>query len=418
MNIPRMRPVLIISVLLVGAFVLWRSEFVQLILGNWSFTESVEDRGSYFRLKVKLAYKGEPQDFDIVVGCNVRNIRYKDGSGTYEAGLVPTVYGRAMSDGKAVVIRPPDACGGETTANGKVPADFMPVIIVYDDAKTLGFGTAYISDEAYESPLSLMKFDGATIESATRAEFDQFRKDGPPNAVTRESYHSIQSDTVMKEFGVRRVWPAFGRTCFAMKRFKIPASERARFAKYWPPDRPRYWGIASYEQRSEMMRGFPRELLERDDGGPQNKRDVFSGAEGMADRGVANRNKGGTLYRNGYPPSFYPASSGLSAEKWDDDPDKNPNSAKGRSEYLISQVDVLEGAHRGFAYCYIPPGQIISGELSGYLSKTAKLVSRVDGEEVSGVERWWMRPALELYEKDEFIFVLDKLYLDSMRGDV
>jgi hypothetical protein len=31
-----------------------------------------QDRGTYYRLKVKLAYKGEQQDFDIVVGCSCR----------------------------------------------------------------------------------------------------------------------------------------------------------------------------------------------------------------------------------------------------------------------------------------------------------------------------------------------------------
>jgi hypothetical protein len=44
------------------------------------------DRSTYYRLKVKLAYKGEPQDFDIVVGCNVRQIFYKEGGNSYEAG--------------------------------------------------------------------------------------------------------------------------------------------------------------------------------------------------------------------------------------------------------------------------------------------------------------------------------------------
>ena len=83
----------LVAALLVGAAVL-RSDVGQALFGRWSYTKSVEvDRGTYFRLKVKLTYKGEPQDFDIVVGCNVRRITYKDGSGTYEAGLIPSVFG-------------------------------------------------------------------------------------------------------------------------------------------------------------------------------------------------------------------------------------------------------------------------------------------------------------------------------------
>jgi hypothetical protein len=84
----------------IGCGFLLQSDRVQLLLGRWSFTKSiVRDTGTYYRLKVKLTYWGTPQDFDIVVGCNVRQINYKDGSNTYEVGLVPTVFGRRMYDG-------------------------------------------------------------------------------------------------------------------------------------------------------------------------------------------------------------------------------------------------------------------------------------------------------------------------------
>ncbi|WP_126256376.1 hypothetical protein [Bradyrhizobium sp. LVM 105] len=50
------------------------------LLGNWNFTKSVErDNSIYYRLKVRLTYKGEPQNFDIVVGCNVKQTNYMDG---------------------------------------------------------------------------------------------------------------------------------------------------------------------------------------------------------------------------------------------------------------------------------------------------------------------------------------------------
>jgi hypothetical protein len=96
----------ILVVVVVTGFLALRSETGQMLLGDRSFVRSIaDDRGTYYRLKVKLTYNGEPQDFDIVVGCNVRRITYKDGSGTYEAGLIPTVFGRRMSDGKGLVVR-------------------------------------------------------------------------------------------------------------------------------------------------------------------------------------------------------------------------------------------------------------------------------------------------------------------------
>jgi hypothetical protein len=92
---------------------------------------------------------------------------------------VPTVFGRRMSDGKGLVIRPPTACRGETNANGEVQPDLLPIIVVLDEADILDFGIVYLSEDAYESPLSAPKFSGATIEKATRAEFDKFRRTQP-----------------------------------------------------------------------------------------------------------------------------------------------------------------------------------------------------------------------------------------------
>jgi len=204
-----------------------RSETGQLLLGHWSFVRSIaQDEGTYYRLKVKLTYKGEPQDFDIVVGCNVRRITYKDGSGTYEAGLIPTVFGRRMSDGKGLVVRPPNACQGETTANGRIRQDLMPIIVVYDDAETLDFGTAYMSDDAYDSPISVLSFGGATIERASRRDFDEFRRTHS-NLVSRESYWSSAPDDVLRRLKLARAPAPWAHVCEGYERFRVPEAARA-----------------------------------------------------------------------------------------------------------------------------------------------------------------------------------------------
>ena len=56
---------LLLAIGLLILAILSRTEIGQTLFGRNS------DHGNYFRLKVKVAYKGEPQDFDIVVGCNV-----------------------------------------------------------------------------------------------------------------------------------------------------------------------------------------------------------------------------------------------------------------------------------------------------------------------------------------------------------
>jgi hypothetical protein len=104
------------------------------------------DGGPFFRLKVELWYKGERQDFDIVVGCSVP--AYHSRKVTWYV-MVPEVFGRKMSDGKALVVRAPRACNGETTANSRVQPDLLPLVAVFDDAETLSFGTAYLSEDAY-----------------------------------------------------------------------------------------------------------------------------------------------------------------------------------------------------------------------------------------------------------------------------
>lgn len=400
----------------------WVADGGRALFGGWSFTESARfDRSTYFRLKVKLDYKGKPQDFDIVVGCNVLDIDYKDGSNTHEAGLVPTVYGRRMSDGKGLVIRPPDACDGETTANGKVPADFMPLIIVYDNADTLGFGTAYISDEAYESPLSVLKFGNATIEPATRAEFVEFRKNGTPNLVSRASYFGIQPDGVLEKRGLVRVWPPFGLICHAYKRFRVPESLKSEVRKVWQADRPDYWRPLEIADTDLLVGLILRSEPQRDDGGPGRSRESYSGDEFMDAQGIANRDGGGTLRSGKYPPSFYPVSSEISADKWERYPGSDSKLIADRREVIVNQVDFLESQARGFAYCYADPGFVMDGELANLLSRNIDLVARVDDRAVAGGARGWRNASSNLngfFERDEYVFVVFQIDIQSVRGDV
>jgi len=165
------RWIVAIVLLTVGLLSVFRAfgEQASPLPGRGSFTKSFEaksagdDRATYYRLKVNLAYKGEPLDFDIVVGCNVRITTYKDNDRTVEVGVAPMAFGLKMKDGHGVVVRPPEACRGETTENGKVPKTLLPLIVTYENADAPWFGIAYASEDAYDSPRSELKFFGATI---------------------------------------------------------------------------------------------------------------------------------------------------------------------------------------------------------------------------------------------------------------
>lgn len=420
-----MRPSLIAAALLL-LVALWATmtDAGRALTGSWSFTKWARvDRGTYFRLKVDVTYRGEPQRFDIVVGCNALDIAYKDGSSTREVGLVPTVYGRRMKDGKGLVVRVPDACDGETTANGKVPAEFIPVMVVFDDAETLGFGTAYMADEAYDSPRSLMKFGRATVEKATRAEFVTFRKDGPLNLVTHEQYHSAQPSDIVAKMGLKKVYPAFGRSCWSYARALIPEEARPLVRKYWPANRPKYWIIPEYQTLAELREQLIAFKFTRDDGwSPKLKGGGWPGSE-QPSYGALHR-KGSILiggaFGRSYAPSFYPVSTDIMEARWPRDPSLWADYVASLTRPNFLNIEVAGTANRGFAYCYQSPISFPLPAWFGILNSKERTFT-VDGIPIAGMKKPWtafLEPSMNIFEDDKFMFGFHNFYLESTRGDV
>ena len=107
---------------------------------------------------------------------------------------------------------------------GQVPQNFMPVIIVYDNADTLDFGKAYVSDDAYDGPLSELTYDSTVISVSDRTAWEEFRKSGPKNVVTREKYWTGAIGPMTAELGVGNTRPRFANNCTEAKRFKFQKS--------------------------------------------------------------------------------------------------------------------------------------------------------------------------------------------------
>jgi hypothetical protein len=391
------------------------------------FVKSIEeDHDTYYRLKVKLTYWGTPQDFDIVVGCNVKQIFYKDGGTTYEAGLVPTVFGRQMYDGKGLVIRPPDACKGQTTANRMVPADFLPLIVVYDNADTLDFGVAYLSDDAYENPLSVLGFGGASIDKATRDEFDAFRR-AQPNLVTRESYWGRAGDEVLKRMKLTRPARPWAYSCETYKRFRIPEELRPFVREHWPDGNPHYWQIMNGQALGQFEFSIThRSLLQSDrKDDPVRPFGSFGPANG-ADSGLMRRNGGGliTLYPSkpisstAVSPAFYPVANEF-RHPWPADPKERTAYLAGLDKIAVADLDFRGGFTKGFAYCFthwVPSAE--RGVPEWMASK--RIIGRVDGEDIvpnRAIGGVWAEPSW-LFEHDEYVFLLFQVYLTSTRGDV
>ena len=396
----------IFAAAVVTGFLGLRSEIGQLLLGHWSFVRSIEDdRGTYYRLKVKLTYKGEPQDFDIVVGCNVRRITYKDGSGTYEAGLIPTVFGRRMSDGKGLVVRSPNACDGETTANGKVQPDLLPVVVVYDDADTLDYGIAYLSEDAYESPISVLKFEGATVESARRSDFDEFRRT-QTNLVSRRSYWSaLAPPDVLKRMNIERVPKPWAHACEGYKRFRIPESARSLVRRHWPEEKPHYWVAETYPVESELGAAIfngTRVQPDRVDDPVAESHYFGPYTQYEANYGMPTRAGGGTVKFSGQlPAAYYPASSDFRIDYVPPD-----------GKFAPADITINGGKTRGFAYCFA-----LARIQADTDPPSKRLLARVDGEEVTQGHQVLGSPLL-IFERDEYVLVFFRISLDSTRGDV
>jgi hypothetical protein len=417
---------IVLVVLVSAVLVAERSATVQVMLGNWGFVKSVQrDNSVFYRLKVKLIYKGESQNFDIVVACSVLQANYMDGGRTVEVGLTPSVFGRRMSDGKGLVVRPPRACGGETTENGAIPPDLMPVVVVYEDAETLAFGTAYLTDDAYDNSLSTLQFGGATIEQADQAAFEKFRTE-QPNLVKRSSYHTPNGPAWLKQIGVPPAPIPMGIRCYGYARFRLGETDRERAREYWPAERPHYW-VPTKEQLDAIdssRRGQPM-LTDRDGAVPVPRGLIFAQLDGgLPNWGLPRRNpvprgKSGTKPAL---PSYYPDIGGWVALPWPSDPINRAESLANDGPRVGASIDFRNGVTRGFAYCLSDPRSIPTGapysdpalpEFRAYFKLPP--VDLVDGINVANASIG--RP-FAIIERDEFIYHIFSIGLGSTRGDV
>ncbi len=405
------------------------------IPGNWSFTKDIRQfEGRFFRMVVKLDYQGEPQTFDFVVGCQVKSILYQDGSRSRDVGFIPAVYGRRMKDNKAVVIRPPDVCNGETTTGGEVPAAFMPLIVVYDNADALDMGLAYLSDDAYDSPESDLKFHSAEILASSRAEFDADGKSGVPNLITREKFWSAQPDGVALAEGLRAIRPQYSKTCTFAQRYRLPDIVRERAREFWPATRPVYWFPASYDEEQAILKGLfstnnesNREYWVQPEAGGE-RHMISSFRFSALDYGMARRNVEDWIHptpfgrRTESKPivAYYPVTSSISQRNWPTDPTQWDQFVADLKDPTARIIGTAGGRNRGFGACwslrYDHLNKHTMKSLAQVLGHTTVDGSRVysrTGERVTGVGG----PDF-IFEKDEYVFLIKTLDFGVMGGDV
>jgi hypothetical protein len=382
----------------------------------WSYTvENKTADGRFFKVDVKLSYKGEPHPISFVVGCRVHGVKYADGSSTRDVGLIPTLYGHRMKDGQAIVVRPPDVCAGETTANGEVPKNFMPVIIVYDNADTLDFGKAYVSDDAYEGPLSELTYESTTITASDRAAWEEFRANGPPNVVTRERYWSAVSAKINMKLGPGKPPVLMAVRCHFAVRIELSEAAKALVSQSVFDKKSKPWELPE----DPVIQDPPLiELINI------TYRNVII-LKPEADEGVPRRAGGppfGLLLNwgsDGRLSDIFPVNSQLAGRNWPGNPELVEPFLNRPEGFETQQIDTENDRNRGFAYCYEDAAYFDKFIIPAMQKNAGRSV--IDGETV-------IRPndrrqnlyelLIRVFVGTRYVFTIYHFGVTSMNGDV
>lgn len=205
-----------------------------------------KDNGYFYRLRAAFELKatGEKIDFDYVVACNIRVTRWRDGGLSDDTTFSPRVMIQATADGHAVMLKTLNACSGLTSENDDVPPDVLPIAIWFDGVDDLSNGLAYVSEDAYDNSLGKLKFRGARVDRATRADWEAWRKKASEAYVQRGALpgpwgydYSYGKAEFESESG------RYVRSCDGYSRLKLPESVRAKIRPLWPSGRPRFWAL-------------------------------------------------------------------------------------------------------------------------------------------------------------------------------
>lgn len=425
----------------------------------WSYTKSVERfEGRFYRVVVDFKYKGEPQTFDFTVGCNVKYTRYQDNSKTEEIGLIPAIYGRRMKNGKAVVVRPPNACYGQTTDNNLVPETFIPLITVYD-SDTLEEGLAYVTEDAYHSPRAELSLPVTRIHASSREAFDKETETGIPNLVTRDLYWSKQGQYQAMLRGAKPMQTRRSDICRFALRYRLSEKARKIAARFWPASKPRYWHTENYMQRQAIlgdvfMANGNIPAMEEDYVEPQPRfapfyrhsmryqfRDADLGIPTISGRFAIAHND---LYAKMSPPppgiiAHYPIFSPVSPSHWPSSIDEYPTFIAGLKDPAFRDIRIEKNEFLGFAFCWMEP-----------ILTTAKEVEKLEVDSLGKIEQARRKALIQVgghttvdgvrvftsagrteptdgnysmferffFESDEFAFELLEIDNDVVGGDV
>jgi hypothetical protein len=419
-------------VLLIGGLLLATLSATQvgrrLLSGVWRpVTTSQTDNTVVYRLVVDVHYKGAPVQLNVVVGCNVGTTRQIDRSTSVDfVGTAPFAYGLKMSDGAGLVVRPPDACGRETTANGQVPKNLMPLLIVYENADKPTLGLAYASDDAYESPISVLKFGSTAIMRATREELVDWRRTEAPKNIFKKEFvgRNLDNPFAPIPWTPGRWW--FGNVCAGVSRLELPSPVSDAIRPFWQEANSKYWvnslvAQQAYAGVANHCTGYVDRNATRDPHLP------FSGWHfsrvsefSFARYGVIREDgSGAILHPSARPPrEIAPSRSELSLNNRD--AQGLPITLSAIAGEVTAWNTQLLPELRGFLFCdAVNSGSVVGCPLFNYQFKhpvDTTIIERINGELVKypADMNWWLAPAPRSFERDKFILQRIQFHLESL----
>jgi hypothetical protein len=289
---------------------------------------------------------------------------------------LPRFYAERTKENHAIGVRITLGCAGNTTDNGGAPADLLPSIYWFPDADDMTFAIMYATEDAYQNPLSQLKFHGATMHSATVQEFIAFQEAAKTKSIVPVDVHDLPiRDPKLGPFTVEEIEAAGGRApkpnwavagCQSVSKFELNEQAREILRKYWPAHKPRYWKLDT-----DTMRRFQNEAESK--GGTPEKAGFFHRPTLINDEyirlygwslampdtdGLATRAGGGRLRhldRSGRGqqrippekvPTIYPVAQNTSFAFY--------QLADKATNNMWARIDERGGQTKGFAYCQRP----------------------------------------------------------------
>ena len=215
----------------------------------FSYTKNTELVKDAFRVTSKYIYKGEAVTIEFALACRGIKTNYRDGDRSFDIFGGPQMYGNVMADGKAVVISTRSFC--HTFRNGvpnaSMPENFLPITVIYDNPDTLGYGIAYMSDDAYENASSVMRFVEARVSSLNLLELEELLRRQKPNVVRSQTNRNVFDKANLS--GMR---PPIGTDCIGVARYPLADELKSEVLKHWPADHPKYWQPADEHEYSAL----------------------------------------------------------------------------------------------------------------------------------------------------------------------